>query len=170
MNDTHVHHIAEHRLLAAGWRNPAELARVCDALHLRYLDFGDRLIGVVVGYLRACADAGSTPDLEGAERLLTKRGVSRAPGELYHILQEPLTPGDTLVDLALEVQRGADRRTDELCRSLTLDGFRTLRHAFNCADCIRCSQGKHSQPQLATVAPRAHNAWRLRYEPSNANN
>ena len=36
--DTHVRHVAEYRLLVAGWRDPGELARVCDVLDLRYLD------------------------------------------------------------------------------------------------------------------------------------
>jgi len=141
---------AEHRLLAAGWRNPVELARVCDALTLRYLDFADRLAGVAIGYLRTCADRGVTPDLNEAERMLSERAVPRSPGELYHILQQPVTPGDRLADLALAVQRGADERTDELCRALARDGLRTLQHAFNCADCIRC-QRENRQRRRSSV-------------------
>jgi hypothetical protein len=158
----------ERRLLTTGWRGPAELARVADALDLRYPDFGDRLVGIVVGYLRACTDRGVAPDLDEAERLLTERAVPRSPGELYAILQEPVTPGDTLADLALAVQQSAHRRTDELCRLLTRDAFRAWSHTFNCPRCIGCSQAKPSPPRLRMVAPRARKAWRLRYEPSNA--
>ena len=158
----------EHRLLVAGWRDPVELVRVCDCLDLHKIDFADRLVGVSVRYLRVCADRGVTPDLDEAEQLLTGKAVPRSPGELYHILQQP-TAGESITDLALAVQQGADERTDELCRSLTRDVLRAWQHTLNCPRCIDCSQAKPSQPRLRTVAPRARKAWRLRYEPSNAN-
>ncbi|MFH1108726.1 MAG: hypothetical protein V1790_05980 [Planctomycetota bacterium] len=168
MTGIHLQPLAEHHLLAAGWRNPAELSRVCDALHLRYLDFGDRLVGVVVGYLRSCADRGVPPDLDECEQLLTTKAVPRDPGELYHILQDP-TAGESITDLALAVQRGADERTDALCRALTRDALKAVSHTFTCPDCIRCSQAKPSGPRPRMPASRADKAWRLRYEPSNAN-
>jgi len=149
---------AEHRLLAAAWRDPGELARVCDCLRLHEIDFADRLVGIAVGYVRWCSDRGVTPSLNEAERLLTERAVPRDRHELYDILQSP-TAGKSIPDLALEVQQGADERTSDLCRSLARDGLRTLQHAFNCSDCIRCSQGKR----------RSHKAWRLpRYDRATA--
>jgi len=166
---THVeNNPPERRLLTMSWRNPRELARVADYLDLHVTDFGDRLVGIAVGYVRWCADRGVTPDLDEAELLLTENAVPRSPGELYHILQEPVTPGDSLADLALAVQQAADERTDELCRMLTREAFRAWSHTFNCRDCIRCSQAKPSPPRLRTAAPRARKAWRQRYEPSNA--
>jgi hypothetical protein len=131
---------AEHRFLALGWRDPVDLAHACDCLALRVTDFGDRLVGVVVGYLRTCFGRRVAPDLDECERLLTERAVPRSAGELYAILQEP-TVGESITDLALAVQQAADSRTDELCRSLTRDALKAVKHAFDCADCIQCQQG-----------------------------
>ena len=169
-NSQSVQRLAENHFLALGWRDPVELAHVCDCLRLHEIDFADRLVSIVVGYLRSRADRGVAPDLDECERVLTERAVPRSRGELYAILQEPVTPSDTLADLALQVQQGADERTDELCRMLTRDAFRAFSHTFNCPRCIGCSHTKPSSPRLRTVAPRARKAWRLRYEPSNANN
>jgi len=149
MPETHVQRLGEHRLLTLGWRDPAELARVCDALHLRYLDFGDRLVGTAVGYIRQRADAGTAPDLGEAERMLSERAVPRSPGELYAILQEP-TVGESIIDLALQVQRGADQRTDELCTMLAREAFRAMGHAFGCGDCIRCQQDNRRTRTIQT--------------------
>jgi len=142
---------AERILLATGWSKPVELARVCDCLGLRNLDFADRLCGIVVDYLRVCADRGVTPDLDDAERLLSERAVTRSPGELRLILQEPVAPGDTFADLVQEVQRAADARTDELCNSLIRNGVRAFLHAFNCERCISCQR---RQPPSKAKAPR----------------
>jgi len=164
---TNAQRLAERRLLAAAWAKPSECARVCGSLDLRYMDFADRLVGIVVGYIRQSADAGTAPDLDEAERILSERAVPRSPGELYAILQEP-TAGESIPDLALAVQQSADERTSELCRSLTREAFRAWSHTFNCRDCIRCSQAKPSPPRLRIAAPRARKAWRLQYERSNA--
>ena len=154
-------HIAEHRLLTAGWRNPTELARVCDAFNLRFLDFADRLTGITVEYLRGCAEEGLLPTLAEAVAALDAKAVPHEDDELYSVLQDtPVPHGVTLTDLAQAVQQGADARTNELCRALARDAFRALSHTFACPDCIRCSR--------RTAAPRARREWRPQYEPSNA--
>ena len=167
--DVNDKHRAELRLLAAGWRDPAELARVCDSLDMRKVDFADRLYGITIEYLRDCLRRGAQPTLTEAEATLRSRCVPHADGELYHVLMDTFVPaGESITDLAFAVQQGADERTNELCRMLAREAFRAWSHAFSCPNCIRCSQVKPSQARLRTVAPRAPKVWRLRYESSNA--
>lgn len=167
-NETEVEPLIEHRFLTAGWRDPKELSRVCESLNLRAVDFADRLVAVTVDYLRDCATRGAQPSLTEAVDVLASRAMPDAIDELYFILQDTeLSPGDSLTDLALAVQQGADERTNELCRMLAREAFKAVSHTFNCPNCIRCSQAKPSHPRLGTIAPRARKAWRLQYESAN---
>lgn len=141
VNDFQVAVEAERILLATGWSRPAELASVAAALGLRVTDFSDRLVSVVVDYLRLCGERAVKPTLPEAVALLASRAVPHADGELYRILQDTPVPGtESLVDLVADVQRAADERTDELLRSLARDAFRAVSHAFNCRDCISCQR------------------------------
>jgi len=147
---------AERILLATGWSRPAELASVAAALGLRVTDFSDRLVGIVVAYLRLCGERAVKPTLPEAVALLASRAVPHADGELYHILQDTPVPGtESRVDLVADVQRAADARTDELCRSLASDAFRAVAHAFKCRDCISCQR---------TRRPSKAGAWRPQHD------
>jgi len=143
---------AERILLATGWSRPAELASIAAVLGLRVTDFRDRLCGIVIEYLRDCVTHGTLPTLTEAVAALASRGVPHADGELYQILMDtPMPACESIADLGLAVQQGADERTDELCRMLTREAFRAWSHAFNCRDCIHCQR---------TRRPSKSGAWK----------
>jgi len=146
----------ERRLLTAGWRNHVELARDCDALGLGVTDFGDRLCGLAVDYVRHCAARGTQPTLSEAAAMLDSQGVPDAIDELYMLLQDtPVPPGDTIVDLADDVLCASQERSDELCRSLCRYTLRAINRGLRIdAELRQQRRSSVSQNGAAHVARR----------------
>ena len=119
----------EQRLLTAGWRDPGELVRVCDAFNLRHSDFRDRLVEIAVAYVRECATCGVLPTLHEAAVAFDSLGVPHADGELYQILMDTLVPpGVTIVDLADDVLRASQERSERVapCKRMEFSSLRWL--------------------------------------------
>jgi hypothetical protein len=115
---------------------------VADAYGLHADDFGDRLCGVAVGYLRHCGENGRSPTLADAEVALSAFAVPRDPGELGSIIQNASAPhGCEFADLVTDVLRGSEQRSAQQLRELTSDALRALKHTFECPRCIACANG-----------------------------
>ena len=114
---------AEPELCAAGWRDPAKLARVADACALHTDDFVDRLCGILVGYLRIIGERGLRPSPTDAEQFARPLGVCMFPGEIPAIVGTLIARGDGIADHIPDIQRGAEQRADANARYAAQSGL-----------------------------------------------
>ena len=115
---------AEARLVSAGWRDPAEVARVADAAALHVSDFSSRLCGVVCGYIRIVGERGQLPTIDGALAILS--GLATSERELTPLLETPIPSGESIADLVTAVVRGAAERSEADARYATQCGLREV--------------------------------------------
>lgn len=133
---------AERRLIAGGWVWPSQLACECDRFGVRDVHFGDRLCGVVVGYLRDCGESGRTPTVAEAEAGLKALAVPHNPDELFWILLETHVPRVLeCADLVQDVLRGSEQRIADQLRELARDTLKITFHAIGCPKCQACATG-----------------------------